>query len=72
MVAEDKHSKDKIIEIEKLLQKPVILFTNNNFRYEGVITETGSMFITFHDITGKTHLMNVQTIDRIEIKEETK
>jgi hypothetical protein len=65
----DKKSSTKIIEIEQLLQKKIILYTSNNFRHEGTIIDYGSIFITLVDTNNKTHLINVQTIDRIEIKE---
>ena len=67
----NKSSTTKIIEIEKLINKPVILFTSNNFRHEGTITDTGSMFITFQQTDekrqdkGKPILLNINTIDKI-------
>jgi hypothetical protein len=61
---------NKIVEIKELLNKQLILIANNNMRYEGKITDYGTIFITFQQENKPPILLNINTIDKIIPMEE--
>ena len=63
----DDEQKYKILQIEQVIGQQVNLFTSNGFHYEGKIIDTGSLFLTFEDYTGRMMIINLQTIDRIQV-----
>ena len=61
---------NKIVEIKELLQKELIIFCNNNMRYEGKITDYGSLFITFEQPNKTPILLNINSIEKIIPREQ--
>ncbi|MFO8015706.1 MAG: hypothetical protein R6U32_01235 [Candidatus Woesearchaeota archaeon] len=59
------------MDMEKLLDRSVILFLNTNLRLEGLVVSVSDGFLTLHDRrSGKEHIISFQTLDRIEVKNE--
>lgn len=57
-------------QFSKYKGKKILMFTKNNFRVEGKMTECDDKFIEiFDDVKKKYKLFNVDSISEIEVRE---
>jgi len=57
--------------IGRLVKKNVVIFTKNNFRFQGLVKGYDGKFIEIYDdVKGKNKIVNVDEIIEVEVKDD--
>jgi len=57
--------------IDRLVNRNIIIFTKNNFRFQGIVKGYDGKFIEIHDdVKGKNKILNVDEISEVEVKDD--